>query len=97
MKNKAYNNEHITLYENGNFIRDQESICDVFNDYFSKMGLIVMDENNPEFLNCVNRIKEKCTVNKWSFDFHEISTNDVMKQLRNLVPTGIVTVCIEFR
>lgn len=45
---------------------------------------MAIDENNPEFLKCTQRISERWKHSNWSFSFKNVSTTDVMKKLRTL-------------
>ena len=84
MKNKSTYKENITLLENNNFIRDPTQICELFNNYFSNIGINIIDKETPEFVACTNRIKEFWRANKWSFNFKKVNTSEVMKKLREL-------------
>ena len=82
IKKNIHSNNSITLVENGHFIKNENEICNIFNKYFSNIGSSDVHLDNPIFSECTKRIQ-----NKWkhaNFSFHQVTTNDVMKKLRDI-------------
>ncbi len=47
--------QNIILIEDGNFIRDTEEVCDIFNQYFLNIGISIVNENDNDFSACLTR------------------------------------------
>ena len=80
IKKNPQSNSSFTLVENGHFIKNENQICNIFNKYFSNIGIRDVCLDNPIFSECKKRIQ-----NKWNhthFSFHQVTTSDVMKKLK---------------
>ncbi len=52
--------QDIILIEDGNFIRDTEEICDIFNQYFINIGISIVNENDKDYAACLTDIRDHC-------------------------------------